>query len=181
MQPSQQAVVDSLNATLRSLQAARDSISTTIVGYDRIIAKHDALAAQLESLRDSYGKPREVQPNESTKHPLVEVVEAIIPTRPARHDFQRAYDHGIRDAVKVLQQAIDLLGPPVPWITVQDGRLVISRCNFFYPQATENSPGRRDNVRFNLVDRMDGDIVLDFNGAALDAEHVARMLKYPLK
>jgi hypothetical protein len=181
MRPSQQAVVDSLNATLRSLQAARDSISTTIVGYDRIIAKHDELKTQLEALRDSYGKPRDDQPSESIKHPLVEAVEAIIPARPARHDFQRAYDQGIQAAARVLQRTIDAMGPPVPWITAQDGKLVISRCNFFYPQATENFAGRRDNVRFNLVDRMDGDIVLDFNGATLDAEHVARMLKYPLK
>lgn len=58
MEPSQQKVVDSLNATLRSLQEARDSISTNVVGYNRIIAQHDNLKQQIEELRDSYAKPR---------------------------------------------------------------------------------------------------------------------------
>lgn len=109
MQPSQQAVIDSLNATLRSLQAARDSIDTNVVGYDRIIAKHDELTIQLEALRDSYAKPREDQSGEPTKHPLVRMVEALIPARPANLDVMRAYDQGVRDAAKTLQRAIDVL------------------------------------------------------------------------
>jgi hypothetical protein len=61
---SKEKVIESLNATLKSLQAARDSIPTTAVNYERIAARHDEIVRQIEDLRDSYGRPYEMTPDE---------------------------------------------------------------------------------------------------------------------
>jgi hypothetical protein len=64
MRPSQQKVIDELNAALKSFQAARDSIPVTIANYDAIIARHDELKLQMEELRDDYGRTVEMTPDE---------------------------------------------------------------------------------------------------------------------
>jgi hypothetical protein len=42
----------------------------------------------------------------TTKHPLVAVVEAVLPDREARFDVMRAYDSGVRDSIAALEGAL---------------------------------------------------------------------------
>jgi hypothetical protein len=66
-----------------------------------------------------------------------------------------------------------------PFISISEDRryLIISRCEWIYPNATEDEAGPRDERRRALLGGRDGDIVLRFaEGAWLEPEHVALML-----
>ncbi len=60
------------------------------------------------------------------KHPLVAVVEAVLPDREARFDVMRAYDQGVRDSINALEGAIQT-GMSFGWVVRQvtkDGDIV---------------------------------------------------------
>jgi hypothetical protein len=63
-----------------------------------------------------------------------------------------------------------------PFMRVIDGCLVVSRCNFIYPDATDEDSGDLDKERYALVDRMDGDIILPAELGTDDLKHLERML-----
>ena len=50
------------------------------------------------------------------------------------------------------------------FISFLDDCLCISRCNWFYPHATENDAGLRDDTRYCAIDKRDGDIVISLGG-----------------
>lgn len=60
------------------------------------------------------------------KHPLVAVVEAVLPDREARFDVMRAYDSGVRDCINALEGAIQT-GMSFGWVVRQvtkDGDII---------------------------------------------------------
>ena len=65
-----------------------------------------------------------------------------------------------------------------PFVRVTEDRrfLIISRCDWTYPQATEGEAGPRDEQRHALIGGRSGDIVLLFaEGAWLDADDAERI------
>jgi hypothetical protein len=67
-----------------------------------------------------------------------------------------------------------------PWMHVDDSldHLIISRCDWIYPDGSNMEAGPLDEARYNAINRCDGSIVLHFYGAAGDAEHLRTMLTY---
>lgn len=60
---TQQKVIDGLNATLQSLEAAKKSMSMNVPGYREIYDRMHNLRKQLEQLRDAYGQPWIAEPD----------------------------------------------------------------------------------------------------------------------
>ncbi|MFZ6767782.1 hypothetical protein ACO0LM_11930 [Undibacterium sp. Di26W] len=64
------------------------------------------------------------------------------------------------------------------WLRVDGDYLFVSRCDWIYPQATQEDSGPRDEARCKAIGHRDGDMVLPFRGALLDAQDLATMLTY---
>lgn len=63
------------------------------------------------------------------------------------------------------------------WITVWPGCLILSRTNWFYPNAVEGSAGARDEARYASIGKRDGDIVIHLdNMGHLDIADLRVML-----
>ncbi|WP_349609114.1 hypothetical protein [Cupriavidus sp. DF5525] len=77
-------------------------------------------------------------------------------------------------------QAASVASDVSRWMRVDGDYLYISRCNWIYPNATEDHAGERDERRYAAVDHCDGDMVLSFNGAYGDAKDLATMLSWPV-
>lgn len=65
-----------------------------------------------------------------------------------------------------------------PWMRIDGGYLYISRCDWIYPQATENDAGPRDESRYEALGQQDGDIVIRLNpDARVDTAHLKLMIE----
>ena len=67
---------------------------------------------------------------------------------------------------------------PVSWIRIRGDHVILSRCDWMYPESTEDSAGLRDEQRFTAVGRRDGDIILPAPEGAVDREDLKTMLDW---
>lgn len=83
----------------------------------------------------------------------------------------------VKLAEKVATQPAAIKESVSKWIRVQGDYVIVSRCNWLYPNAVDGDAGQLDERRYAAIGGRDGDIALCLNGAWRDGDDLAKMLE----
>lgn len=139
-------------------------------------AVHQELAPLAREMEHEIGKLRAALAAGDERWSVMDKVNMEI---IAERDAARAQLAALKSKPLALHgEAASLDAVGLQWMRVEGDHLYISRSNWIYPQATEDVAGPRDEARYNAIGRRDGDMVLHFRGAWLDAQDLTTMLTH---